>query len=350
MDTAYVTDAAARHREIITKLYYLEGLTLSEVIERMKEAYNFKATLVSHSQSLAHVLTFFSVKMYKTRIKTWGLTKYNKSATGSPSPRVNHRMIVRSIGEGSVGAMPLKLEDTNVVISADQTPRDKLASSQIMTANDQYLGPGDDSELRAELSSLLLPDEVEACLRTIFEYTNMHVETGNSNGFLTMRKWHQIYNTRRPPPACAHIYLTKEQSTEPKLAFFRNIERSITCGRRGNFLKAGRFWREAFLQLEMAPRSLDPDFLMVLLWGLDILVQYGHTEVARSMQQQILKFLPSPNQQPNLPYQLLQGLASLQLHRIQCLRPAAVNLLRTKAICLFDRMAWLSRLNRSQVQ
>ena len=64
------------HRYLIEQLYQIKGESLPKVMRIMDSEYGFRATLVLNNQSFLRALLIFArKKMYKSRIKQWGLGK-----------------------------------------------------------------------------------------------------------------------------------------------------------------------------------------------------------------------------------------------------------------------------------
>jgi hypothetical protein len=68
-----------RHRPLIKRLYVDEGMKLKEVVAILASQHGHNARSICQSQACNHYqLTYYSLKMYKDRIKKWRLDKKNK--------------------------------------------------------------------------------------------------------------------------------------------------------------------------------------------------------------------------------------------------------------------------------
>jgi hypothetical protein len=118
-----------RHRLLIKCLYVDEGMKLKDVVAIMASQHGHNATSICQSHARNHYqLTYYSLKMYKDRIKKWRLDKKNKE--GDMLAILRKQTERKAVGKSSsfrVRGQPVTIEEVYHYFKRKKIMRDQEA-------------------------------------------------------------------------------------------------------------------------------------------------------------------------------------------------------------------------------
>ena len=259
--------------------------------------------------------------MYKTRIKTWGLTTYNKNGRSI----IRRRAAGEGVGPGH-GDQALELLGTSRnTRSANQARFPVSWSHETSLARhieeSHHYRPATwpdhiDVLAQHQMHSTIAADGIERFMRA----TMLHLQSSPSLGsfMLTVPKpTHLTSSEWDKNLICA---MRECRIVRPTFEYYHEIMLSILYTKRGYLSLAGSHWSTAFLKIEDILRTGDPDFLMTLLWSVVELDGVGCSDVVSLLQTFLGKLIGMRTDRDHpllLPFRLF---ADVDLHSIAWLK------------------------------
>ncbi|KAK5049987.1 hypothetical protein LTR84_004106 [Exophiala bonariae] len=229
------------YRALITRLYKDEDRTLEDVMKVLKTQYGFRATN----------------KMFKSRIKSWGLDKHNKAYEVEEILRL---LAAReTIGKDTVFLLRGRPVDLAAIEKSARRKRSRVAGRSKKPAHINI------STTRTVIDLICLtPPPVPLSLLDPDRLRNAHCFLHFSQAFVqdSLHSGNWTLHNDLLGFACLQcpIYPTGAPN-----AVFQSIERGIRWYTSGEVTQAYRQWRLAFSQLPLIVSSPDPSQLVGLI-------------------------------------------------------------------------------------